>query len=53
MMLDLHDYFAETFERGGDLVGQNGRSLSERLARDELVGGLLDDQCYVDGMTQV
>src|SRR4029434_6316291 len=48
----LNDHLAEASERGDDLVGQNRRNLSEHMASDELVGGLLDDQCHIDGVTQ-
>ena len=49
----LSDHLAEASERGNDLVGQNGRSLSEHVASDELVSGLLDDEGHIDGVTQI
>ena len=44
----LNDHLAEASERGDDFVGQDGRSLSEHVTSDELVGRLFDDQGHID-----
>ena len=40
-------------ERTDDIVGQNRWSLSEHMASNELVRGLLDDQGQVGGVPQI